>query len=43
VKKALVTLFLTALLGSAVAVNGASSAQTGPTLKCTILGCPHRN
>jgi len=41
VKKVLVTLFLTALLGSAVAVGGAS-AQTSPTLPCTLkYGCWH--
>jgi len=41
-KKVLVTLFLTALLGSAVAVGGAS-AYTPKPLKCTLSGCPHNN
>jgi len=43
VKKVLVTLFATALIGSALAAGSASAAQTGPTLKCTLQGCPHNN
>ena len=39
-KKLLVTLFLTALLGSAVAVGGAS-AQTPKPIKCTLDYCWH--
>ena len=41
-KKVLVTLFLTALLGSAFAANVAS-AQTRPSLPCSPNGCPHNN
>ena len=39
-KKALVTLFLTALLGSAVAA-GSASATTPPPIKCTLYYCWH--
>ncbi len=44
-KKVLVTLFLTSLLGSAVAAGPASAAPTGgPTVKCDLIhGCPHNN
>ena len=42
-KKMFVTLFVTALLGSAFAVDVAS-AQTKPTLPCSLrYGCPHNN
>jgi hypothetical protein len=40
VKKVLVTLFLTSLLGSAVAVGGASAATPKP-IKCTLYYCWH--
>jgi hypothetical protein len=41
-RKVLVTLFLTALLGSAVAVGGASASTPKP-VRCTLAGCPHNN
>jgi hypothetical protein len=40
VKKALVTLFLTALLGSAVAAGSAPAATPKP-IKCTLYYCWH--
>jgi hypothetical protein len=42
-KKVLATLFLTALLGSTVAVSGASAYTPKPPLKCTLAGCPHND
>jgi hypothetical protein len=44
VKKVIVSLFVAGLLAAAIGAGGASAAQTGPTLPCTLIfGCPHHN